>query len=776
MRYFLKYDICRTIAVFILIAISCLQPVFGKPVSENEKLPVVIICSYNPSTAGMERILSDFERARDSSSFPHLTITESLYCKNLQECAYAKNRFLNILSKYSGGEKSLKKMHPAVSSIGIIGQEAFAALLSISDDYPNLFKGIPIAVANVSSNYITLPENGSSLEDWHPKIHSYQEIAKKDLNIRGTLYAYDLQGNFDLIRELFPETRNIAFVTDNSMGGILLYLTAASAFKHYENAMNLIQISSRYLNNESIKEKLLELPPYSAILIGTWRIDKNNNFNLPSSLQSILEHTNAPVFSTTSRIIGSESIGGIKPDYFNQGKTLFEDLKEGMADKEESNSGFFELRKNETIIDASKLAERGIKKSKIKEAHFINDFISNNSTVNSYNPVILFIIIAAIITAMLFLLFSFCIRNKRKISQYQLNQKLISDNINSGIILIKGTKVIFCNFDKSKVMQDFCNGTGISEGDDCFKIKDSDSPCKDCPIEKAAEKGVIIKRKYIKDNGQIFSVEYIPVKEEKDSFTGTVIRIDDITESEKREKELTETKLANESANAFKTRLFANLSHEIRTPLNAIIGFSDLLSETDDEKLRIEYEKIIDTNNRKLLSLVNNMVDISDLETNHMNIKIQNFNLHEIFDDLYDKYLPQFEANGLYLHKDIPDDHVQIVSDKEKIELLMDNLLSNALKFTVKGGATIGYKESVNHWKLYVTDTGTGIEEDIREKIFERFFKADNFSNGIGLGLSISKMIAEKLNGSIEVESKKGQGSQFTFLLPKTANGADNAS
>lgn len=239
----------------------------------------------------------------------------------------------------------------------------------------------------------------------------------------------------------------------------------------------------------------------------------------------------------------------------------------------------------------------------------------------------------------------------------------------------------------------------------------------------------------------------------------------DITDLKKTEEMLIKAKDKAEESDRLKFAFLANMSHEIRTPLNAIVGFSNLLSYTDDPGEKEQYNSLINYNNELLLNLINDMLDLSKIESGHIKLQPDWFNLT----DLIEQCCIEHERNTpteVQLLTQCPRQEYLVELDQTRIKQLLNNLISNALKNTTRGHICISYKTTRQGVKISVTDTGRGIPRDKTEKIFERFEKLDSFAQGVGLGLSICKSIVEKMNGRLGVKSKVGIGSTFWVELP----------
>ena len=221
-------------------------------------------------------------------------------------------------------------------------------------------------------------------------------------------------------------------------------------------------------------------------------------------------------------------------------------------------------------------------------------------------------------------------------------------------------------------------------------------------------------------------------------------------------------------ADKLKSAFLANMSHEIRTPLNAIVGFSDLLKDLEafsSEEVQ-QFVETININCTLLLALINDILDLSRIESGTMDFQLSSYNLTFIMQQVYDSQrlsMPQ----GVELRTDFPEGTGKdIVTDSVRLKQVVNNLINNARKFTVKGSITLGYSmEEPGYTTVFVEDTGAGISDEDQKHIFERFYKADSFTQGAGLGLSICQTIVERLHGTITVTSKLGRGTRFEVRL-----------
>ena len=244
--------------------------------------------------------------------------------------------------------------------------------------------------------------------------------------------------------------------------------------------------------------------------------------------------------------------------------------------------------------------------------------------------------------------------------------------------------------------------------------------------------------------------------------------LQNIQELKDHEQELIESRELAEQAE-LKQSFLNNMSHEIRTPLNAIVGFSDMLANEPEfsNEERQEFVDIINTNTKLLLKLVGDVLELSRIESGNLSFTFQRESVCRLLDDVYQTHSLLIQPPLQFL-KDFPPEDVQVNVDPMRLTQVLTNFLNNANKFTKEGSIQLGYccPSGMSEVHLYVEDTGIGIPHSEQKMIFERFYKRSEFSQGVGLGLSICVLIVEKMGGRIELRSEEGRGSRFTVVLP----------
>ncbi len=287
------------------------------------------------------------------------------------------------------------------------------------------------------------------------------------------------------------------------------------------------------------------------------------------------------------------------------------------------------------------------------------------------------------------------------------------------------------------------------------------------------EKRLSVETSFKRKDGSVFIAEATPCKYILNNKPLIHVYIQNITQRKEDELMLVKAMKKAEESDQLKSAFLANMSHELRTPLNAIIGFSSFLKDnkaTGDDVVR--YADIISNSGEHLLSIINDIVDLSLIETGHLKITKSRFELNSLLIAIYDffhSYLVSLRKFDLFLKLDIPQKDMFIFSDETRLRQILTNLISNAIKFTENGVIEFGYRADVNNINFFVKDTGIGISEDKKEIIFGRFQKVakskQKLYEGTGLGLAIAKACSNMLNGNIWFDSEENVGSTFYFNI-----------
>jgi signal transduction histidine kinase len=246
-------------------------------------------------------------------------------------------------------------------------------------------------------------------------------------------------------------------------------------------------------------------------------------------------------------------------------------------------------------------------------------------------------------------------------------------------------------------------------------------------------------------------------------IVGTSMRID---ERKSMEEALIMARNKAEESDRLKSAFIANMSHEIRTPLNAIIGFTSVLPDVQGEDERRDLINLIQENNQKLLRIIDDVMNISKIESGKEQLVMSSFDLNDVLNSIVESFEPKVNP-GVIIMKAYAKESQNVTTDLNRLVEVLNHLMLNAVKFTDEGSIILGYDDvKDNHIQIWVKDTGKGIAPENHERIFQRFFKVDEYVPGAGLGLSICRTMANSMGGDVGVESALGRGAKFWLDIP----------
>lgn len=604
--------------------------------------PIVIISSYNPADRQTSTTISNFMDELKSLGCERSIVIENMNCKSFFESREWKSNMLHILNKYSGNEK------PGL--IILLGQEAFVSYLSLDKEQ---VKNVPIMCSLVSRNIVLLPDSTVNTTEYLPlSIDLFDNQLCHEMIKSGFIYEYDIKANIDLILSLYPNTKHIAFISDNTYGGVTMQALVRKEIINYPQ-LDLILLDGRKNTIYTVVEQLKSLPANTAILVGTWRIDKNEGYFMRNATYSMMEaNPKLPAFAPASVSLGHWAIGGVTPNYRRLGKDIAHEVIRIINNPEADVN--IEIITNQTVIDYNRMNDYNI------------DINNLPLGVNVQN---------------------------RPLTFYEENKGVI------WLVLI------------------ILTGLGF---------------------------GLLISLFF-----------YFRTKRLKDQL--------EISESN-----LREAKNNAEESNRLKSAFLANMSHEIRTPLNAIVGFADVLTVEDVSKAEMsECNEIIKTNADLLLRLINDILDLSRLESGRVKLEYESCDVIRLCHHVLATVASTRNSGNKFVFES-QYDSFHLNTDTQRLQQVIINLLSNAAKFTNNGVITLGFDvdETEQNVVFSVTDTGCGIPNEKQNMVFERFEKLNEYAQGTGLGLSICKLITQKWNGRIWIDSSYKNGARFMFTHP----------
>lgn len=612
----------------------------------KDKKPILIICSYNPAAHQTSVTISDYMDEYSKLGGQRDIVVENMNCKSFSEAPLWSAMMTQILAKYQG------EKHPA--QIILLGQEAWAAYLSQRDE---MQVKVPVMCSLASSNVVILPKDTvENLDCWMPES---VDIFEDHLDIpeleSGFINQYNIEGNISMIQAFYPKTKHIAFISDNTYGGVTMQALVRKEMKKFPD-LDLILMDGRRHSIYTIVEELRQLPENTVILVGTWRVDMNEGYFMRNATYAMMEATpTIPAFTPSSVSLGYWAIGGVLPDYRKVGGEMaMESIR--MDQHPEDTGKHLSIIGSKAVLDSRKVKEWGLHPSVLPfKVQLVN----------------------------------------QPVSFYQQYTYQIWSACALFVILVLGLCISLFYYFRTKRLKD---------------------------------------------------------------------------ELLKSEKDLRVAKDRAEESNRLKSAFLANMSHEIRTPLNAIVGFSDLLSDTSgftEEEIG-QFIATINKNCGLLLALINDILDLSRIESGTMEFMFANHNLPLLLKTVHDSQQLNMPPRVELLLRMPDNEKKYLVTDNVRLQQVVNNLINNAAKFTTYGSITFGYEEDEDpeYTRIFVEDTGVGISEEGIRHIFERFYKVDNFTQGAGLGLSICQTIVERLRGTIFVTSEVGRGTRFTVRIP----------
>lgn len=334
--------IYRTILPCVVALFCCLLPAF----SITGEHPVLIISSYNPDAGRTSSNISDFMEEFQRLGGTNTVALENMNCKSFSEAPFWEKRMAGLLSKYQN-DKS-----PAL--IVLIGQEAWAAYLSLEDSVRG---NTPVVSALSSWNAILLPGDTIDLKTWMPEsVDFFTDFPDSPIKA-GFVYEYDVEANINMVKQMYPDTENIAFISDNSYGGVAMQAYVVKEMKKFPE-LDLILLDGRVNTIYTICDRLHELPEHTAVLMGTWRVDMNDGYFMRNATYAMMEAAPAlPTFSLSSAGLGYWAVAGIVPAYRALGKEMARQSYRLLTDPQDGNT-HMEVIPNETILDGKLVKEK----------------------------------------------------------------------------------------------------------------------------------------------------------------------------------------------------------------------------------------------------------------------------------------------------------------------------------------------------------------------------------------------------------------------------------
>ena len=625
----------------LLLPVVALCPVKAETTLEG---PILIVTSYNPETRSISDNLSAFMDEYRQRGGKYTPIIESMNCKNLSEAYLWKSRMASILGKYKG------KNRPSL--VILLGQEAWSAYISQDTE---IAKKTPSICGMVSVNGLVLPDDSIDTRVWEPESKNiYTDFGDYNI-VAGYVYEYDVDKNIELMRRFYPDMRRVAFISDNTYGGLSMQALVKKEMEKYPD-LETIWLDGRTETFMEVSERMRRLPQNTCVLLGTWRVDCTESYVIGNTTYMLRDaNPTLPVFTIASVGLGHWALGGYTPEYHAVGKNIGAVTYDFLDKGDREGVDLVTIPGNYTF-DIKRLHE-----FKLDSLNLPQGAVLVNKTPSFYEQYKYWVI--GVVSAFMFLIACFLI-------------------------------AIY----------------------------------------------YIIRINHLKHNLEVSGEELLVAKEKV------------------------------EESNRLKTAFLANMSHEIRTPLNAIVGFSSVLVSDDSSPAEKEqYCDIIQKNSDLLLHLINDILDISRMESGKIKFVWEECDVVELCQTALSTAEYGRKTSALFLFE-TPVASLVIKTDAQRLKQVLINLLSNAAKFTPSGSIKLAIAIDKQHQQLElsVSDTGCGIPSDKSDRVFERFEKLNEYSQGTGLGLAISRLIVENLEGKIWVDKDYTEGARFVFTHPLT--------
>lgn len=625
----------------LLLPVVALCPVKAETTLEG---PILIVTSYNPETRSISDNLSAFMDEYRQRGGKYTPIIESMNCKNLSEAYLWKSRMASILGKYKG------KNRPSL--VILLGQEAWSAYISQDTE---IAKKTPSICGMVSVNGLVLPDDSIDTRVWEPESKNiYTDFGDYNI-VAGYVYEYDVDKNIELMRRFYPDMRHVAFISDNTYGGLSMQALVKKEMEKYPD-LETIWLDGRTETFMEVSERMRRLPQNTCVLLGTWRVDCTESYVIGNTTYMLRDaNPTLPVFTIASVGLGHWALGGYTPEYHAVGKNIGAVTYDFLDKGDREGVDLVTIPGNYTF-DIKRLHE-----FKLDSLNLPQGAVLVNKTPSLYEQYKYWVI--GVVSAFMFLIVCFLI-------------------------------AIY----------------------------------------------YIIRINHLKHHLEVSGEELLVAKEKA------------------------------EESNRLKTAFLANMSHEIRTPLNAIVGFSSVLVSDDSSPAeKAQYCDIIQKNSDLLLHLINDILDISRMESGKIKFVWEECDVVELCQTALSTAEYGRKTSALFLFE-TPVASLVIKTDAQRLKQVLINLLSNAAKFTPSGSIKLAIAIDKQHQQLElsVSDTGCGIPSDKSDRVFERFEKLNEYSQGTGLGLAISRLIVENLGGKIWVDKDYTEGARFVFTHPLT--------
>lgn len=644
----------------------------------------------------------------------------------------------------------------------LIGNFAFILRDKIKEQWGD----IPMLLISQSDKYgpleyyYTTTTNDDNVSP--PKMHLLEDL-QDDFNFTAVVSQNKYRETVEMMFEMYPEIEHFVFMGDGTYANrhlsflIREYLKLGHPNVEYEWLLaNENGEMVPYLNNTDTKVGLL-LSNWSYTIPGL-----NGSPLYTAGDSYLIKGAKRPVFGLRYSYMNYGILGGFFPTPSEVNGLMMTRLSEMISGKRMSDVPITTVEECAPYIDYARMLKLGISESRCPAGTiYVNKIETDWDKYKMfyYGGIALAILVIIILIIIL-------VTRKRPLMRRDYNNLVNSMPLGLMQVLLtldKDGKVKKVEYsEQNKILREIIEEHNLRE-----QIKDKTyvrwQETYDSISTDMQPKGIVVR---VPDSDTYYEFIVSPDKHSTDNHFLANIFVIDISDKMRIENVLRDTARKAIEADNMKTAFLANMSHEIRTPLNAIVGFSHLLCRTTDRKKMEQFIDIIETNNQLLLKLIGDILDISKADSNKLVFNMQTVDVNSVISSVC-RSADVSQKPDVRIDMTLGMEKCLVTTDPYRLTQVLNNLVTNAIKFTERGHIEVGYRKEGDMLRFFVKDTGFGLSESDKSKLFSRFTKLNSFIQGTGLGLSISQAIVDKLGGSMKAESAgRGKGSEFSFTIP----------
>jgi hypothetical protein len=648
--------------------------------------------------------------------------------------------------------------------------------------FDTIWKGVPTIICH------SMPHTSADINKYYngEYIPEDQIIATPEMLERYNVTAINIpvciKETIELMKEITPEMKKVVLLSDDRFICSLIRKKAEDIHQQYFSDLDMEFITYPQTNTETMLHKISESGRETGIIYCSWVNVASQNLSekyypderMHSYISGIVKK---PVFSLSDQFTRAHALfaGGHYIGSSDVESTVIGEIRSALKKDGTYGAKTVVAGTPNTYLNYQTLLDKGVALD-----HFPKNAVYCDVPPSFIQKNIIYVVIV-LGTAIVLLLFYFMHKRIKKVRETEWQEHLhLLENILDNLPIAAKVKDVdndmrytFIN-KKAEELFEYPAKEAIGRTD--FDIMPEAATMIRKEDEELVRTGIAqsgTRRFFTNKNEERFTFQNNNIVSFSDGRKWILYTAWDITDQKILERKLRLAKEEAEESNRIKSAFLANMSHEIRTPLNAIVGFSSILAEDVSEEERIEYLSIISKNNDILLQLINDILDLSKIEAGTLEYVYANIDVNKMLSEIEQAARMRQPNANVAICAVMPMPDLLLYTDQRRITQVLNNFISNAMKFTNTGSITFGYEEPKDGYiRFFVTDTGTGIPPEKVADIFNRFVKLDSFKQGTGLGLAISQNIVKELKGEIGVLSELGKGSTFWFTLPYEKMGA----